>query len=41
MDTDRREFGVGIVGGWLDRDLRISRIDSRVEQQISEIAQYR
>ena len=32
---------MGLVGAWLDRDYRISRIDSQVEQQLSEIAEYR
>ena len=37
----RRQYGVGVVGVWLDRDYRKSRIDSRVEKQMAEMDDHR
>lgn len=41
VNSDRRQYGVGVVGVWLDRDYRKSRIDSHVRQQIEELDDYR
>lgn len=41
VNSDRRQYGVGVVGVWLDRDYRKSRIDSHVRQQMEELDDYR
>ena len=41
VNTNRRHFGIGIVGDLIGTDYRKSRMDTQVEKQMSEMDDYR